>query len=76
MEVDFFKELFCSLSQVTRLAFEVRDEERSLFSTAADRTDMPTSNRVKELSDQIIRRAAFQHASFQEPYAMFGVPIK
>ena len=76
MDLGFLKELLRSLSQVTRLTFEVRDEERCLFSTATDRTERPTSNRVKELSGHIIKRSAFHRASSHEPYAMCGVPLK
>ncbi len=66
MDLGFLKELLRSLSQVTRLTFEVRDKESRLFSTATDRTEMPTSNRVKELSDQIIKRSLFHRASSHE----------
>jgi hypothetical protein len=75
MDLGFLKELFRSLSQVTRFTFEVRDKESRLFSTATDRTEMPSSNRVKALSDHIIKRSAFLRASSPEPYAMCGVPI-
>ena len=71
-----FKGFLSSLSHISQLNFEVRDARKLVFFSGANGAKMPNIKEPQALSAQIMSRAAFQYASLQGKYGMFGVPIK
>jgi HD-GYP domain-containing protein (c-di-GMP phosphodiesterase class II) len=76
MNLSPFNQFLSSLSQISRWRFEVWDADRAVFSSNGNRSKMPVSRDIRELSIKAISNGLFQHACPQGNYELFGIPIK
>lgn len=76
MDINSFKELFSSLTQISQLNFEVWDDGGLVFSSGPDGTDVSISRQIEDFSTHVMSQAVFQHACFNGQQAIFGVPIR
>jgi HD-GYP domain-containing protein (c-di-GMP phosphodiesterase class II) len=76
MNLSPFNQFLSSLSQISRWHFEVWDADRDVFSSNGNRSKMPVSRDIRELSSKVISNGIFQHARPQRNYELFGIPIK
>ena len=76
MNLSPFSQFLSSLSQISHWHFEVWDANRAVFSSNGNRTNMPFSRDIRELSIKAISNGTFQHACPQENHELFGIPIK
>jgi HD-GYP domain-containing protein (c-di-GMP phosphodiesterase class II) len=77
MDLSSFKEFVVSLSQLTRLNFEVWDAEEGLvFFSKNGNSAPPPTKEIQNLSAQVISGNAFQEASYRDRYTLFGAPIR
>ena len=77
MDLSSFKEFVVSLSQLTRLNFEVWDVEEGLvFFSKNGNSAPPPSKEIQMLSARIISGNTFQQASYRDRYTLFGTPIR
>ena len=76
MDINPFKELFSSLTQISQLNFEVWDDNGLVFSSGPDGTDVSISRQIEDFSTYVMSQAVFQHACFNGQQAIFGVPIR
>ena len=76
MNLSPFNQFLSSLSQISRWHFEVWDADRDVFSSNGNRSKMPVSRDIRELSSKVISNGIFQHARPQGNYELFGIPIK
>ncbi len=76
MDINPFKELFSSLTQISQLNFEVWDDKGLVFSSGPDGTDVSISRQIEDFSTYVMSQAVFQHACFNGQQAIFGVPIR
>ncbi len=76
MNIDQFKELFDSLSQISLLNFEVWDRKEQVFSSGLNGKGLSISRQIQDFSTHVIHQAAFQHSFFGNRQAIFGIPIR
>jgi len=76
MEIEYFKELFCSLTQISPLTFAVWNDDGLLFSSRRDVTDISIHKQIEDFSINVMREGVFRHASINGQKAVFGVPIR
>ena len=76
MNLSPFNQFLSSLSQISRWHFEVWDADRAIFSSNGNRSKMPVSMDIRELSSKTISNGIFQHACPRGNYELFGIPIK
>ena len=76
IDINPFKGFFSSLSQISRLNFEICNGKGFIFSSGADRTKIPDAEEIHDLSALIMGRETFQHTFCEGKYALFGVPLK
>ena len=76
MDITPFKDFFSSLSQITRLNFEVWDAKGLVFSSVSDQTARPAFKEIQDLSARIMSLGTPQNASSQAHHVMSGVPLE
>jgi HD-GYP domain-containing protein (c-di-GMP phosphodiesterase class II) len=76
MNLNSFNQFLSSLSKISRWHFEVWDTDRAVFSSNGQRSKMPFSSDIRELSIRTISNGIFQHACPQGKHEVFGIPIK
>lgn len=76
MKIEIFKELFCSLSQISSLNFEVWNDEGLVFSSRSEVADTPIYKQIEDFSTFVMREGIFQHTSINCEKELFGVPIR
>ena len=64
-----------SLSQISRLSFEIHDEQGPVVSVSAPCTRKPDPSEIRDLSAEILRRGNNQRAFSCRQGALFGAPI-
>jgi HD-GYP domain-containing protein (c-di-GMP phosphodiesterase class II) len=76
MDITLFKDFFSSLSQITRLNFEVWDAKGLVFSSVPDQTARPAFKEIQDFSARIMSLGAPQDASSEGRHAISGVPLE
>ncbi len=76
MEIESFKELFYSLTQLSPLDFEIWSEDGFVFSSRTDVSGMSTSKQLENVSTHIMSEGCFYHSSDCGKKTIFGVPIR
>ena len=76
MEIEIFKELFCSLTQISPLNFEVWNDDGLVFSSRHDVTDISIYKQIEDFSTYVMSEGVFHHTSINGQKAVFGVPIR
>ena len=78
MLIDFrkFEGFLSSLSRITGLRFEIRDENGLVVVSSGAGAEPPTPVDGQALSARVVERSGFQQASISGPRAVFGVPIR
>ena len=76
MNLSPFNQFLSSLSQISRWHFEVWDADRAVFSSNRNRSEMPVSRDIRELSIKVVSNGIFKHACTQGNYELFGIPVK
>jgi HD-GYP domain-containing protein (c-di-GMP phosphodiesterase class II) len=76
MDISLFKELFSSLSRISQWEFELWDLNELIFTSGAEPDEESSVREHRAFSAEVMREAAFRHASFQGKYDLFGTPTK
>ncbi len=76
MDIENFKELFYSLTQLSPLDFEIWSEDGFVFSSRPDVSDMSIRGQVKNVSTHVMSEGCFYHSSNHGKKEIFGVPIR
>ncbi|GAX59214.1 metal dependent phosphohydrolase [Candidatus Scalindua japonica] len=76
MHIEYFQELFCGLTQISPLNFEVWNGDGPVFSSRFDGADTTISSQIEEFSDSVMSQGVFRHTSMNGWKAVFGVPIR
>ncbi len=76
MDIEFFKELLCSLTQISPFNFEVWDDGGLVFSSRNDGTDISIYKQIEDFSTHVMSEGVFHHTSISGQKAAFGIPIR
>ncbi len=64
-----------SLSEMTGLGFEIRDENASLLSCSALPRGKPDEEHCRDLARQVLRTSSFQHVCAPRSGSLYGTPL-
>jgi len=76
MDLSGFKELFTSFSQISPFKFEVRDASGTVLFSEPGGSNIPVSEMLDEVSDQVVSRKAYYYKSIKGTFDVSGVPIE
>ncbi len=76
MNLNPFKALFSSLSEISRFDLDVWNREGCLFSSSGKDLQTAMVESIRDLSVQIIEEKRFGQVSFEKGYVICGVPIR